>query len=344
MSDHVMQDVIALLAEGKNLTRDTATRAFQIIMNGGATPAQMAAFLMGLRMKGETVDEIIAGATAMRVKAQHITSPEGTMDTCGTGGDARGTYNISTAVAFVLAACDVPVAKHGNRSVSSLSGSADVLAMLGVKLDAEIPVVQRCLTEAGITFIMAPRFHPAMRHVAPVRQELGIRTIFNLLGPLSNPAQPTYQLAGVYAKSWVEPMAKALKELGTRAAWVVHGSDGLDELSISGPSTVAQLKNGQIMIFEVSPEDAGLERAPIEDIKGKTPEYNAKALLHALSGAESAYRRAVLYNAAGGLMVAGKAPGLKEGVALAKDAIDSGRAHAVLQKLVELSHLPPERA
>ncbi len=341
MSDHVMHQVLALLADGKNLPHDTAVRAFQVIMNGGATPAQMGAFLMALRLKGETVEEISAGALAMRVKAQKIKAPEGAIDTCGTGGDSKGTFNISTAVAFVLAACDVPVAKHGNRSVSSLSGSADVLTALGVKVDAEPVVVERCLAQCGICFIMAPKFHPAMRHVAPVRQELGLRTIFNLLGPLSNPAAPSYQLLGVYAEKWLEPMARVLKELGTKAAWVVHGHGGLDELSLSGPSSVAQLKDGVISSFSVSPEDAGLPQSSIEDIKGNDSYYNAKKMVEALSGAESAYRNAIVYNAAAGLVIAGKAASLKEGVAMAQQAIDSGVAHNKLKKLIEISHEKP---
>lgn len=338
MTDHVMQQILAVLADGKNLQHDAAVRAFQVIMNGGATPAQMGAFLMGLRLKGETPDEIAAGAVAMRVKAQKVKAPEGTIDTCGTGGDARGTFNISTAVAFVLAACGVPVAKHGNRSVSSLSGSSDVLGMLGVKVDADPVVVERCLAQCGICFIMAPKFHPAMRHVAPVRQELALRTIFNLLGPLSNPAAPDFQLLGVYSEHWLEPMAQVLKQLGTKAAWVVHGHDGLDELSLSGVSKVTELKHGGIRSFTVSPEDAGLPRASLEDIKGRDPAYNAKAMTEALSGVESAYRNAVLYNAAAGLIIAGKAQDLKAGVALAKEAIDSGMAHAKLKKLVILSN------
>jgi len=341
MTDHIMQNILALLAEGKNLPQDIAVRAFQVIMNGGATPAQMAAFLMGLRIKGETIEEITAGAVAMRVKAQHFTAPSGAIDTCGTGGDAQGTYNISTAVAFVLAACGVPVAKHGNRSVSSLSGSADVLNMLGVKVDAEASVLERCLTQCGICFLLAPRFHPAMRHVAPVRQELGIRTVFNLLGPLSNPAGPSYQLLGVYSAALVEPLAHVLKALGTQAAWVVHGSDGLDELSLSGPSVVAEMKYGAVHRFEVTPEEAGLPRAPLESIKGQGPQYNANAMIDALSGTESAYRNAVVYNAAAGLVIAGKTPDLRAGVALAKEAIDSGRAHSVLKKLIEVSNERP---
>jgi len=338
MTDLAIHPILALLADGKNLPHDMAVRAFQIIMNGGATPAQMGAFLMGLRIKGETVEEISAGAVAMRTKAQRFRAPAGAIDTCGTGGDARGTYNISTAVAFVLAACDIPVVKHGNRSVSSQSGSADVLAVLGVNVNAELPVLERCLAECGICFLMAPRFHPAMRHVAPVRQELGMRTVFNLLGPLSNPGAPNYQLLGVYSDTWVEPLAQVLKQLGTQSAWVVHGSDGLDELTLSGASMVAELKYGAVRRFEVTPEDAGLPRAPVESLKGQTPEVNASALVEALSGMENAYRNAVVYNAAAGLLIAGKVQDLKQGAAMAKEAIDSSRAHAVLKKLVEVSN------
>jgi len=333
-----MHDVMALLADKKNLTRDVATRAFQIIMNGGATPAQMAAFIMALRMKGETIDEITAGAIVLRTKATRIKAPELCIDTCGTGGDAKGTYNISTATAFVLAACGLPVAKHGNRSVSSKSGSADVLAALGVKIDAEIPVLERCLRECNIAFLMAPRFHNAMRHVAPVRQELGIRSVFNLLGPLANPAAPAYQLLGVYSLHWLELMAHALKELGTQAAWVVHGSDGLDELTLTGATHIAELKDGIIRKFEITPEDAGLPRASLEDLRGKDPMHNAEALKTALSGIESPYRNAVVLNAAAGLLIAGKATDLKQGAALAKEAIDSGKAHATLHKLVMISN------
>jgi len=332
------QDTLSLLAQKKNLTQEQATRAFQILMNGGATPAQMAAFLMGLRMKGETAQEITAGAVVLRAKAPRINAPTGCMDTCGTGGDQRSTYNISTAAAFVLAACGVPVAKHGNRSVSSRSGSADVLAALGVKIDADIPVLERCLRECNIAFLHAPKFHSAMRHVAPVRQELGLRTVFNLIGPLSNPAAPDYQLVGVYSESWLEPMAQALKELGCKAAWVVHGSDGLDELTLTGATQVAALKDGAITRFEVTPEDAGLARASLEELKGGSAEENAKALQDAISGMESAYRRAVLLNAAAALVVCGKAASLADGVARAAEAIDSGAAFGILQKLISLSH------
>ena len=341
MTDNVMHHAIALLADGKNLTQDLATRVFQIIMNGGATPAQMAALLMGLRIKGETVDEITGGALALRAKAQKIHAPENSIDTCGTGGDSRGTYNISTAVALVLAACGLPVAKHGNRSVSSKSGSADVLTALGVKTDAEISVVERCLQETNIAFLMASKFHPAMRHVAPVRQELGLRTIFNILGPLSNPANPAFQLLGVYNKSLVRPLAEVLKSLDLKAAWVVHGEDGLDELTLSGATYVAELKNGEIREFTITPEDAGLPHSSLEDVKGGDAEHNAAKLREAISGVEGAYRNAILYNAAAALVIAGRAVDLKTGVQLAKGAIDSGKAYGVLGKLVEVSNSQP---
>lgn len=329
---------LQLLAEKKDLPREVAERVFQIIMNGGATPAQMAAILMGLRIKGETVDEITAGANVLRAKATKISAPAGAIDTCGTGGDNRHTYNISTATAIVVAACGVPVAKHGNRSVSSKSGSADVLQALGIKIDAEIPVLERCLKEVNIAFLMAPKFHPAMRHVAPVRQELGLRTIFNILGPLSNPAKPDFQLLGVYDKALAEPLAHVLAALGTKAAWVVSGHDGLDELTLTGTTHVVQLKEGNITQFDITPEEAGLPRAMLEDMKGGDAATNAKALEHALSGVESPHKNAVMYNAAAALVIAGKAADIKEGVALAREAIDSGNAFRTLKQWVLVSN------
>lgn len=334
----IMHHTIALLTEHKNLPRDIMMRAVQVIMNGGATPAQMAAFLVGLRMKGETPSEIAACAEVLRLKATAFQAPEDCIDTCGTGGDARGTYNISTATALVLAACGVPVVKHGNRSVSSQSGSADVLLQLGVKIDAETPVLERCLRECGFAFLMAPKFHPAMRHVAPVRQELGIRTLFNLVGPLANPARPPFQLLGVYSRQWVEPMAQVLLELGVRRAWVVHGSDGLDELTLTGPSFVTELSGGALSHFEIHPQDAGLAPASLDELRGGDAATNAKALTDAISGRDSAYRRAVLLNAAAGLLIAGKAASLQDGAALAAKAIDSGDAYSTLMKLVRISH------
>ncbi len=338
MSVNVIQDILKLLADGANLPHERAVRAFQIIMNGGATPAQMGAFLMGLRMKGETVEEIAAGAEVLRVKAPKVAAPEGAIDVCGTGGDGMKTLNISTAVAFVVAACGVPVAKHGNRGISSASGSADVLAALGVNINAPVPVIERCMRELNLGFMMAPQFHAAMRHVAPVRQELELRTVFNLLGPLANPAQPPYQMVGVFARAWVVPVAQVLKTLGLKRAWVVHGSDGMDELTLSGTSYVAELVEGAIHGFEIRPEDAGLPPASAEAIRGGDATQNAKAMQELLLGMQSAYRNAVLLNAAAALIIAGKAGSLSEGVSMAADGIDSGRAYAILQKLMVMSH------
>lgn len=329
---------IALLAEGKKLPHEIAERMFQIMMNGGATPAQMAAILMGLRIKGESVEEISAGASVLRAKASPINAPQDCIDTCGTGGDGRGTYNISTTTAIVLAACGLPVAKHGNRSVSSKSGSADVLETLGIKIDAEIPVLEKCLNELGIAFLMAPKFHTAMRHVAPIRQELGLRTIFNILGPLCNPAKPAYQLLGVYDRTLTEPMARVLKELGTKAAWVVCGHDGLDELTLTGTTYVTELKDGNIRNFEITPEEAGLPRAILEDLKGGNASVNAKAMEEALSGIDSAYKNAVLYNAGAALLIAGKVENMTDGVAMARNAIDDGAAYSLLKQWVNLSN------
>lgn len=330
---------IAKLAHGQDLTHDESVRAFQIVFLGGATPAQIAALLMGLRVKGETVEELLGAAEVMRTKAAHITAPEGAIDTCGTGGDNAGTLNISTAVALVLAGCGIPVAKHGNRAVSSKSGSADVLAELGVRLDADMPLVELSLKEAGICFMMAPRFHKAMQHVAPVRTELGIRTIFNLVGPVCNPANTKYQLLGVFALQWVRPMAEVLNALGMKRAWVVHGSDGMDELTTTGVSHVAELKNGVITEFEVSPEDAGLPVANPNDLKGGNAAHNATELKTLLRGKLGAYRDVVLLNAAAGLVIAEKAADLKEGVALAAQAIDTGKAYQALEKLIEVTNM-----
>lgn len=329
--------LIAYVADGKPLSQAAAEKAFEIIMSGEATPSQMGAFLMALRVRGETVDEIAGAAKVMRAKALHIKAPAGAIDTCGTGGDARGTYNISTGAALVVAACGVPVAKHGNRALSSKSGSADVLAALGVNIDADMALVEKSLAEAGIGFLMAPRHHSAMRHVGPTRVELGTRTIFNLLGPLSNPAGTTRQLIGVFHRQWTRPMAEVLDQLGSTRAWVVHGSDGLDEITTTGATYVSELKDGKVSSFEVTPEDAGLPRADPDDLKGGDPAENAAAITALLSGAPGPYRDIVLINAAAALIVADKAPDLKAGVALAAKAIDSGAAKATLARLVALT-------
>lgn len=329
--------LIGRVAAGHRLSMAEAETAFDIMMSGNATPSQMGAFLMGLRVRGETVDEIAGAARVMRAKSLKIEAPEGAIDTCGTGGDASGTYNVSTAASLVVAASGVPVAKHGNRALSSKSGAADVLTALGVNIDADMKLVRKALFEAKIGFLMAPRHHSATRHVMPTRVELGTRTIFNLLGPLSNPAGTKRQLVGVFGKDWVEPMAKVLGLLGIEKAWVVHGSDGIDEITTAGTTHVAALDGGKVTTFEVTPEDAGLPRVKPEQLKGGAPDVNAKALTEVLGGARNAYRDIVLLNAGAALIVAGKAQTLKDGAAMAAAAIDSGAAKATLAKLVAIS-------
>lgn len=335
---NTIQKYIEKAANGEHLDAREAENAFQIIMNGGATPAQMAAFLIALRMKGEDVQAITAGAAVMRAKAQPFIAPEGAVDTCGTGGDSHGTLNVSTAVAIVVAGCGVPVAKHGNRSVSSRSGSSDVLSELGVDVNAPFPVLQQALEQCNLTFLMAPRFHTAMRHVAPVRQELGMRTIFNLLGPLSNPAKPLYQVIGVYDRRWLRPLAEVLRELGCKRAWVVHGSDGMDELTTTGESWVAELRDdGNISEFTIEPEELGLQRVELEKLKGRDPAFNATRLRELLNGQKDAYRDIVLLNSAAVLLVAGKVDNLADGILMAADAIDSRKAKEVLATLVSIT-------
>ncbi len=332
------KELLAFVADGGSLSREQAEEAFEIIMSGAATPSQMGAFLMGLRVRGETVDEIAGAARVMRAKATHVEAPDGAIDTCGTGGDASGTYNVSTGAALIAAACGVPVAKHGNRALSSKAGSADVMSALGVNIEADMELVKESLWRNNIGFLMAPRHHSAMRHVAPTRVELGTRTIFNLLGPLSNPANAKRQLLGVFDRQWVEPMAEVLGSLGSERAWVVHGSDGLDELTTTGASYVAELNNGKLSTFEVRPEDAGLSRAAPGDLKGDDANTNAQAMRAMLDGEPGPFRDIVLYNAAGALIVAGVAEGLRDGVALGAEAIDSGKARAVLDRLVEITN------
>jgi len=333
--------LIAKVADGNSLSVDEARRAFDIMMSGDATPSQMGGFLIALRLRGETVDEITGGVMTMREKMIPVEAPADAIDIVGTGGDATGTVNISTATSFVVAACGVPVAKHGNRAASSKTGAADVLTALGVNTDADVALVRQALWEAGICFMMAPRHHGAMRNVGPTRVELGTRTIFNILGPMSNPAGVKRQLIGVFSPQWLRPMAETLRALGSEKVWVVHGSDGTDELTTTGPSHVVALEDGDISEFDVSPEAAGIARATLTDLKGGLPEENAVALSRVLAGEPGAYRDIVLYNAAAALTIADKAADLKAGVAMATEAIDSGEAQARLARLVEISNRTP---
>jgi anthranilate phosphoribosyltransferase len=329
---------IRKVATGESLSQTEAADAFETIMSGAATDAQIGALLMAMRLRGETIEELAGAARAMRARALPVRAPEGAIDTCGTGGDAKGTHNISTTVAFVVAGAGVPVAKHGNRSISSRSGSADVLTALGVNIECGPETIARCLEECGLGFMFAPAHHPAMRHVAHVRKELGTRTIFNLLGPLANPASTKYQVVGVFAEEWVEPVANVLGLLGVERAWVVHGADGLDELTTTGISHVAALDAGKVMTFKVSPKNAGLPEAKPEDLTGGDAAENAAHLRAVLQGNQGPLRNIVLLNAAAALLVAGKAKSLRGGVALAEESIDSGKAKAVLDALVKLSH------
>jgi anthranilate phosphoribosyltransferase len=336
-----IQDMKALLAHvatGATLSEEQAETAFDIIMSGNATPSQMGGFLMALRVRGETIEEITGAARTMRSKALTVSAPADAIDTVGTGGDASGTYNISTAAAFVVAGCGVPVAKHGNRALSSKSGAGDVLSQLGVNLDCDMSLVARAIQEAGICFFMAPRHHTAMRHVGGTRVELGTRTVFNLLGPLANPALVKRQLVGVFSPEWVQPMAEVLGNLGSERAWVVHGAGGIDEVSTVGPTKVAALEKGTVTTFEISPADVGLETVSLAEIKGGDPKHNAVALRALLDGSAGPYRDIVLFNAAAALVVAGKAGTLAEGVALAARSIDDGMARAKLEALVEITN------
>src|SRR5580704_10371008 len=326
-----LRPLLAQVAAGRALSESDAEAAFDIIMSGNATPSQMGAFLMGLRVRGETVEEIAGAARIMRAKALAIDAPPGTIDTCGTGGDNSGTFNVSTASALVVAGCGVPVAKHGNRALSSRSGSADVLTALGVNIDADLQVVRRCLWEVGIGFLMAPRHHSATRHVAPTRVELATRTIFNLLGPLSNPANARRQLVGVFAPEWVVPMAEVLGRLGAEHVWVVHGS-GMDELTTAGVTTVAEFHRGTVRSFEVVPEDAGLKRAPLDALRGGEPAHNAALMRALLEGKRGPLRDIVLLNSAAALLVAGRARQMRAGVDLAAQSLDSGAARRVLER------------
>ena len=312
--------------------------AFNDMLSGEVTPAQMGAFLMALRVRGETVEEITGAVRAMRAKMLTVNAPADAIDIVGTGGDSSGSYNVSTLASLITAACGVPIAKHGNRAASSKSGASDVLSALGVAVGVTPAQVEACIRDAGIGFMAAPTHHAATRHVAPVRVELGTRTIFNILGPLSNPANVKRQLVGVFSRALLEPLAQVFHNLGSEKVWLVHGSDGLDEMTTTGATWVSALEDGKVRSFEVTPEEAGLSRANPADLKGGDPAYNAAALRAVLDGANSAYRDIAVFNAAAALIVAGKADGLKHGAALAAEAIDSGRARAVLERLVAVSN------
>ncbi len=334
-----LKPILARLAAGERLAETEAEAAFGVIMAGEATPAQIAGLLMAMRVRGETVAEMTGAVRAMRARMLAIEAPPDAMDIVGTGGDASGSLNISTATAMVVAGCGVPVAKHGNRALSSKSGAGDVISALGIGLETPIEALPRVLAEAGMVFLLAPRHHAALRHAGGARVELGTRTIFNLLGPLANPARVTRQLTGAFSAEWLRPMAEALSRLGTTHAWVVHGQ-GLDEIALSGPTHVVALENGAIREFTISPADAGLPEAPPEAIRGGEPAENAAALRALLEGAPGAYRDIVLLNAAAALVVAGRAPDLMEGAAQAARAIDAGAALGVLQRLQKATSLP----
>jgi anthranilate phosphoribosyltransferase len=333
-----LKAIIGKVATGAALSRQESASAFDRMMSGEATPSQMGALLMGLRVRGETVDEITGAVSAMRAKMLRVEAPADAVDVVGTGGDGSGSVNVSTCASFIVAGAGVPVAKHGNRALSSKSGAADVLAALGVKIELRPDQVSRCIREAGIGFMFAPAHHPAMKNVGPTRVELATRTIFNLLGPLSNPAGVKRQMVGVFSRQWVQPLAEVLRNLGAESAWVVHGSDGLDELTLTGPSAVAVLDKGEIRTFDVTPEDAGLPRVHGDALKGGDAAANAVALRAVLDGKPGAYRDVALMNAAAALIIAGKAKDLKDGVIIGSQSLDSGAALEKLKRLTTVSN------
>ncbi len=335
MSD--LKTYIGQAAAGHSLSFEEARRAFDIIMSGAATPSQIGGFLMALRVRGETVDEISGAVSTMRAKMLTVDAPAEAVDIVGTGGDQSGTYNVSTCAAFIVAGAGVPVAKHGNRALSSKSGAADTLIELGINVELTPEHIGRCIREAGVGFMFAPAHHSAMRHVGPSRVELGTRTIFNLLGPLSNPAGVSRQLVGVFAPEWVEPLAHVLKDQGSTSVWVVHG-DGLDEMTTAGVTKVSALENGHIRNFELTPEAVGLKRASIEDLRGGDPKHNAAALRAVLAGENNAYRDIAVLNAAAALVVVGLAQDLTDGIEFAQQSLDRGDALASLEKLIMFSN------
>lgn len=328
---------LAKVASGHSLSEDDATAAFSLIMTGRATAAQIGGLLMALRVRGETVDEIVGAVRVMRAHAEAIEAPRDAIDIVGTGGDGAGTLNISTAAAFVVAGTGVPVAKHGNRAMSSRCGSADVLEALGVTVDVDRGVTARAVREAGIGFMLAPRYHPAMKAVAGPRRELGVRTVFNLLGPLANPANVKRQFTGVFDRRWLEPMARVLLALGTERAWIVHGSDGLDEITLSGPTHVAEVNGGRVRTFDVCPGDAGIATETLDAVAGGDAAFNAQRITALLDGEPGPFRDAVLLNAAAALIIADRCGSLREGCRLAAGAIDDGSARTALARLVAIT-------
>jgi anthranilate phosphoribosyltransferase len=329
---------LAKVATGAALSREEAREAFETLLSGEVTPAQAGAFLMALRVRGEALAEIIGAVEAMRGRMLRVNAPPGAIDIVGTGGDGSGSYNISSLAAIIVAGAGVKVAKHGNRAASSKSGAADVLGALGVKLGLDPQGLERCLDQAGLCFMFAQTHHASMRHVAPTRVELGTRTLFNFLGPLSNPAGVRRQVLGAFSGAWLEPLTRALAELGTERVWAVHGSDGLDEITTTGPTQVVALEDGRIRSFTIAPEDVGLARARPEDLKGADPEHNARALLAVLDGRRTAYRDVAVLNAAAALVVAGEAQDLEDGVRRAAASVDSGAARGVLDRLIAASN------
>ena len=338
MSEQLLKHLINKVSTGAALEREEIQAALETMMSGVASPAQMGAFLMAMRVRGETVDEITGAAELMRSKMTTVDAPPGAIDIVGTGGDSHGTFNVSTCAALVAAGAGAKVAKHGNRSVSSKSGASDVLAALGVKLDITPETVAACIREAGVGFMWAPMHHSAMKHWAPVRAELGIRTIFNVLGPICNPANVKRQIVGVYARELIEPIAHVLKNLGAEHVWVVHGHDGLDELTTTGATSIAELKDGEVHVFEITPADAGLQPARLTDLLGGDADVNATAIRRVLAGAKEPFRDIVVLNAGAALVIAGLADTLASGVEQAAAAIDDGRAQAALDRLIEVSN------
>lgn len=333
-----LKALIAKAADGKSLNRDEARAAFSVLMSGDATPSQIAGLLMALRVRGETVDEITGAVEVMREKMTRVLAPADAIDIVGTGGDASGSYNISTCAAFIAAGAGLTVAKHGNRALSSKSGAADVLIALGVKVDASPDKISECIDEAGLGFMFAPAHHASMKHVGPTRVELGTRTIFNLLGPLSNPAGARRQVTGVFSRHWVEPLAHVLKNLGSEACWICHGEGGMDEIVPSGVTWISELKNGQVSSFEIRPEDVGIAPSLPDALKGGDASHNAAALRQVLAGKPSAFQDAAVMTAGAGLVVAGRSIDLKAGIVTAREAIKNGAAREALEKLIKVSN------